>query len=111
MGYEIHICKTRNWMDSEKKPIIKEEIFGLVSSYPELKLLENDLIECSGIPIFVYDGSKISLKSPNNDQIAFSFKLAQKLNCFLVGDEQELYTYAKKYLGLIGAEVLKIIPE
>jgi hypothetical protein len=87
MGYELHICKSRNWLDAENQPIAKEDVAKLIESHPD------------------------SIKSPTPDQVIYASGIAKELNAFLVGDDQELYVFTKKYFGLFGPPVMKTVAE
>jgi len=111
MGYELHICKSRNWLDAENQPIAKEDVAKLIESHPDLKFFDSGYIERFGAIMFTYDGSKISIKSPTPDQVIYASGIAKELNAFLVGDDQELYVFTKKYFGLFGPPVMKTVAE
>lgn len=107
MGYEVHISKTQNWLDSDKHPITNEALAQLISLHPEFSFKEDGPVKYLDDLVFTFDGSKISIKSPTDAQLYFAFKLSQELNAFLVGDDQEIYTFKKKYFGLFGPTILK----
>jgi len=123
MGYDLHIVKTKDWMDAASAPITKPEVDALIAGDPELEWSTTDyvsmsddagvvtdyyLIKWKGTSCFWWYRDQIECKNPDDAQ---QFKLAQmarKLNAFAIGDDNERYEIKK---GFFGKEKLVVIPD
>jgi hypothetical protein len=104
MGYEMHIVRTRSWLDAHTNPIGREEWNAFAQSHP--RLTEDGWIDWKDIgrePSYLFvdsGGEEVSLWW-RGDQVSakggfFEFTelvaLAEELDAMLIGDEWELYT-------------------
>ena len=123
MGYDLHIVRTKSWVDAETNPITKQNVDSLIANDPELEwsttdyldMKEDDgtvtryfLINWNGAPRFWWYKNEITCKNPDETTQLKLVQLAKKLEAFCIGDENERYELKK---GFFGKEKLVIIPE
>jgi hypothetical protein len=105
MGYELHITRATDWLDSASNPISQQEWEAFTRRVPSLR--PEGWVDWSDIgrqPVFGWtcdDGTVVSLSWRHGEvQIAGAFsdaatrslaRLAESLNANLVGDEHERY--------------------
>ncbi len=103
MGYDLHITRTTDWLDSAEQPISREEWRTYVESDPELDSSKDDELsaawygedgrpgqsECVGG--FWWNEGRIVEKNPNKSEIWKMTQMATVFNARLVGDNDEEY--------------------
>ena len=111
MDYDLHIVRTRNWLDAARAPITKEDADVVVVADPELEWLPSgvvavpglvwpDFIICwRGAPCFWWHRDQISCKDPNEAQKKKMIEIARVLSAYVVGDEDEIYDLRKSIFG------------
>ena len=123
MGYDIHIVKTKNWLDASINPITKEEVDVAIAKDPELAWSTSDYMEMAdgsgavtryydaitwrGVSSFWWHRDQITCKNPDEEQIRKLVRLAQALQAYCVGDDDERYELRR---GLLGKEKLVTLP-
>jgi hypothetical protein len=107
MGYELHITRASDWMDSEETPIAFDEWVSFARSCPALREEGYlDLVDVGRQPMFTWlspgDGAvglhwsdgQVTLSgahAPDVDRAALA-DLAAELSANLVGDDGEPYS-------------------
>ena len=117
MGYDLHITRAENWIDSHDKPISLEEWLNYVEQDPEMRhdgfaettSPEDEVIrmESEGLSVWTgYSGwfkkkvvawlyysanGYISVKNPDPKVIRKMKSIAKALGAHVVGDEGENY--------------------
>lgn len=102
MGYDLHITRARDWVDSQESPISKGEWLAYVKADPELRLCDDpyDMEGATAIwsgpsehedPWIAWDGGQLDSKNPDAPLRRKMYQVAQRFNAFLVGDDGELY--------------------
>ena len=105
MGYELHITRARDWVESIEHPISVEEWNDVARGHPALR--EHGVIHWSDIgaqPVFSITGddgrgasltwrhARITVKGDYGDAVQETvLALAEELQAMLVGDEGERY--------------------
>jgi len=115
MGYDLHVVRTKEWVDADTRPILQSDVEGLMKSDKELAwstrsaiyTKNTKVIDWRGDPCFYWYRCEIIAKNPNQKQIIKLAQIAAKLNAYCVGDEDEQYVYQR---GWLGGESVKIIP-
>jgi hypothetical protein len=119
MGYDLHIVRTRQWVDADRHPITKADVDALIAADTELSWSTSDFfettnpetgeairittryyaIEWKGTITFWWDGKEIECKNPAESQQVKMIKMARVLRAMVVGDEDEIYTIRKRLFG------------
>ena len=106
MGYELHITRAEEWLDSDDAPILLDEWLRYAEGSPLLAL--GGWIEWSDlgrVPVFAYtcadgdkasltwDGAQILVKGVRDDVgVLDLLKVAEHFHANLIGDDGERYT-------------------
>lgn len=125
MGYDLHIVRTREWLDADADPILKQDVDALIEADAELSWSKSDYVELNnpstgetirfrssaiewnGMSQFWWYGNRISSKAPSDDQQKKMIKMARTLNAMVIGDEGERYDLRKRWFG---REEVVVIP-
>ena len=119
LGYDLHIVRTRLWVDAADKPILKAEVDALVAGDRDPGWSTSDYIETSnpvtgdsiritarhptitlkGDSCFWYQGTSMTCKNPSEFILIKMVQMARALNAMVVGDEDELYEVRKTLFG------------
>jgi hypothetical protein len=114
LGYDIHIVRTKDWLNASSHPITKEEVDVAISNDPELAWNTSDymhtvngsgsanrydVITWNGVPSFWWHDNQVVCKTPNETQIIKLVRLAQLLGAYCVGDDGERYELQRGFLG------------
>jgi len=116
MGYEVHITRAEEWMESEDTPISLADWEAYVNADPEMRLDgfaeattpqgETIRVESPGIAVWTsYSGHEVggnmawfswfnghvSVKSPDKEILKKMYAIAEALNARVLGDEGERY--------------------
>ena len=115
MGYDVHITRAEEWMQSEEFPIPLDEWLAYVAGDPEMRLdgyaevqIAGDVlrVESEGMAVwtaytghgiggnlawFNHDSGKIRVKNPDEEIIGKMRQIAEKLDSNVIGDEDEHY--------------------
>ena len=116
MGYEVHITRARNWVDSEDFPITLAEWKAYCSGDADFNLTGTAIAklpngktlsyENDGLAVwtafsghdpddnqawFDYRGGRIVVKNPSREIIEKMKLVAERLGARVVGDEDESY--------------------
>jgi hypothetical protein len=99
MGYDVHITRAANWVESESNPIRFEEWLAVVASDPELK--QDDLNGPHDFLWVAKDGQVLSplwwwrgriyTKNPDRATIGKMLEIAARFGAIVQGDEDEVY--------------------
>jgi hypothetical protein len=121
MGYDLHIVRTKHWLDAANAPITKAEVDALVASDPELEWSTTDYVDMSddtgaviryfmiswrGRACFWWYRDQIQCSNPDDAQQMKLAQIARTLKAYTVGDEGERYELQK---GLLGKEKLVVL--
>jgi hypothetical protein len=114
MSYDIHVVRTRDWLDAAQKPISREEVDAVIQADSELAWSTTDYIDMRGDdgqvtrfyailwkmkPCFYWLRSEVQCSGPDEKQIIKLVEIAKKLDAFVVGDEDELYEVKRTIFG------------
>jgi hypothetical protein len=101
MGYNLHITRADDWVDSERQPIRAQEWLAVVAEDPELRLHPTGgpyLAVWPG-PCRYPDGTwfdwldgRVFTKHPDRATVAKMLQLAARLGARVQGDHGEWYT-------------------
>jgi hypothetical protein len=121
MAYDLHVVRTKNWLESASVPITKPDVDALVASDPELEWSATDYVDMSddagtvtryymirwrGEPCFWWYRDQIQCAGPNDEQQLKLAQIARVLKGYAVGDDGERYELHK---GLLGKEKLVVV--
>jgi hypothetical protein len=114
MAYDVHVVRTKNWLDASKTPISKEDVDTAIANDRELGWAASDYIEIAddggaitrysmiawnGVSCFYWFKDQIICSGPDEQQMVKLCNLAQALNAYVVGDDDERYELRKNFLG------------
>lgn len=116
MGYEVHITRAEEWVESENFPISLADWKAYVNADPEMRLDgyaeattpqgETIRIESAGIVVWIsysghgvggnmawfsWFGGRVSVKGPDKEILQKMHAIAKALNARVLGDEGERY--------------------
>ena len=106
MAYDLHIVRTKNWLEASSAPISKQDVDALIASDPELTWSTADYVEMRddagavtryymiiwrGQPCFWWYRDQIQCSGPDEAQQAKLVQMARALDAFAVGDDGETY--------------------
>ncbi len=113
MGYDLHITRAEDWIDSKQHPILESEWLNIVHTDPTLKIdtlsysnrqTEEGTIERQHpiawmghpdqtivSPCFWYEDGEIFRKSLDDPTLKKMIEIARKLNARVIGDDGEEY--------------------
>jgi hypothetical protein len=106
MAYDLHIVRTKNWLDASRTPITKRETDTLIARDTELAWSTTDYVDMSddtgavtrywmitwrGQPCFWWYRGQIQCSDPDEAQQSKLLQIARILNAFVVGDDGEIY--------------------
>jgi hypothetical protein len=101
VGYEFHITRAENWVESDQRPITAEEWLALVDADPDLGIDDQNgpyFAVWSG-PCSYPDGGWfdwsdgfISTKNPDRAILGKMLRLAAQLGAVVQGDDGEVYS-------------------
>src|SRR5262245_38867707 len=110
MAYDLHIVRTKTWLEASSAPITKSDVDALIATDPELAWSTTDYIDMSddagavarywmitwrGQPCFWWYGDQIQCSGPDDAQLMKLTQLARALNAYAVGDDGERYEIKK----------------
>ena len=114
MPYEIHVVRTKDWLEASSAPITKEDVNALIESDPELEWSSSDYIDMSdntgavvryymikwqNISCFWWYRDQIQCSGADDAQQLKLAQIARTLNAYAVGDEGERYELRKNLFG------------
>ena len=107
MAYDLHIVRTKNWLEASSAPISKQDVDALIASDPELTWSTEDYVDMRdddgeavtryymiiwrGQPCFWWYRDQIQCSHPDESQQAKLVQMARALDAFAVGDDGETY--------------------
>jgi hypothetical protein len=104
MGYDLHIVRTADWLDSADAPITKTDVETLLASDPELfwsdDYVDMDvdgvttrfyMIAWNGDSCFWWYKDQIECKNPTPEQQVKLVQISRALGAYAVGDDGEHY--------------------
>ena len=106
MAYDLHIVRTKNWLEASSAPISKSDVNALIASDPELEWSTTDYIDMSddtgaitrywmimwrGQSCFWWYRDQIQCSGPDDAQVSKLVQMAHALGAFAVGDDGEAY--------------------
>lgn len=123
MAYDLHIVRTKDWMEAASMPLTKQDVDALIAADSELAWSTTDYVDMNdeagvstryyaitwrGEPCFWWYRDQIQCSGPNDAQQLKLAQMARALNAHAVGDDGERYESKK---GLFGKETLKIVTD
>ena len=116
MGYDVHISRSANWLDSTASPISLEEWLAYVARDPEMELEDEAIARIETEPVLGYsnpglavwtaysghdpDGNKawfdfcdgrVVVKNPDEEILTKMKAVSMEFRAFVVGDDGEHY--------------------
>ena len=107
MGYDLHIVRTRSWLDAQRVPITNADVDTLITRDADYAWSTSDVLdirdhetgeerrqwslEWRGEFLAWWDRGELSSKSPDEVQALRLLRLADALGAMVVGDDDELY--------------------
>jgi len=106
MPYDIHIVRTKNWLEASSAPITREEVDALIAGDSELAWSTTDYVDMKddagavtryyviswrGQPCCWWYRDQILCSNPDQAQQTKLIQMARALNAFAVGDDGEIY--------------------
>jgi hypothetical protein len=105
MSYDIHIVRTKDWLEASSAPITKEDVDALIASDPELEWSTTDyvdmgeagaatryyMIKWRGEPCFWWYEDQVQCSNPDEAQQVKLAQMARAVNGYAVGDNGEVY--------------------
>jgi hypothetical protein len=106
MAYDLHIVRTKDWLEASSAPITKQDVDALIASDPELTWSTTDYVEehddtgavvryymivWRGQPCFWWYRDQIQCSGPDEAQQSKLVQMARALDAFAVGDDGEIY--------------------
>ena len=101
MGYDLHITRAEDWVESHQCPISAEEWLAMVASDPELQIDQQNgpyfaiwkgKSDGSDSGWFDWSAGRISTKNPDRAVLGKMLQLAGKLGAKILGDDGESYS-------------------
>jgi hypothetical protein len=120
MAYDLHIVRTKDWLDAASAPITKSDVDALIAGDPELAWSTTDYVDMRddagavtrywmitwrGQSCFWWYRDQIQCSGPDDAQQMKLARIARALNAHAVGDDGEHYELQR---GLFGKEKLVI---
>ncbi len=114
MAYDLHIVRTKDWLEAANAPITKVEVDALIASDAELAWSTSDYVEMeeeagvttryyaitwNGVPCFLWQKNQITCSGPDDAQQLKLVKIARALGAYAVGDDGERYELRKNFFG------------
>jgi hypothetical protein len=109
MAYELHIVRTKDWLEASTAPITKSDVDALIARDPELGWSTTDYADMSdetravmrywmitwrGQSCFWWYRDQIYCSGPDEAQRAKLVQMARALDAYAVGDDGEVYLSA-----------------
>jgi len=106
MAYDLHIVRTKNWLEASGAPITKQDVDALIASDSELTWSTTDYVDMSddagaatryymitwrGQPCFWWYRDQVQCSGPDEAQQSKLVQMARALGAFVVGDDGEIY--------------------
>jgi hypothetical protein len=106
MAHDLHIVRTKNWLEASSAPITRRDVDTLMASDPELAWSTTDYVDMSddggavtrywmmtwrGQPCFWWCRDQIQCSGPDEAQQSKLVQMARALNAFVVGDDGEIH--------------------
>src|SRR5688572_13111279 len=106
MAYDLHIVRTKNWLEASRAPITRQDVDALIASDPELTWSTTDYVDMSddagavtryymitwrGQPCFWWYRDQIQCSGPDEAQVAKRVQMSRALRARVVGDDGETY--------------------
>lgn len=106
MAYDLHIVRTKNWLEASQAPITKQDVDALIAGDPELTWSTTDYVDLRddagavvryymivwrGQPCFWWYRDQIQCSGPDEAQQSKLVQMALALDAFAVGDDGEIY--------------------
>ena len=106
MAYDLHIVRTKDWLEASSAPITKQDVEALIAGDRELAWSTADYVDMTddagtvtryymitwrGEPCFWWYRDQIRCSGPDEAQQSKLVQMAQALNAFAVGDDGEIY--------------------
>jgi hypothetical protein len=115
MSYDMHIIRSKHWLDAASTPITKNEVDQLVADDPELAwsttdyvnmkdktgvVTRNYMITWRGQSCFWWNRDQIQCSGPDDAQQRKLIQIAGAMKAFAVGDDDERYELKKDTRGV-----------
>jgi hypothetical protein len=106
MAYDLHIVRTKNWLEASRAPITKSDVDALIAGDSELAWSTTDYVDMSddagavtrywmitwrGESCFWWYRDQIQCSGPDEAQVSKLVQMARGLGAYAVGDDGETY--------------------
>lgn len=107
MAYDLHIVRTKDWLNAAKDPVTKPQVDALIAADSELAWSTTDwvdmraergkkvtryfMINWKGEPCFWWYRDQITCSGPSEAQVEKIVQMAEKLGAHVFGDDGEAY--------------------
>ncbi len=106
MAYDLHIVRTKNWMQAASAPITKQDVEALIAADSELAWSTADYVDMTdrtevstryymiawrGQPCFWWYRDQIQCSGPDEAQVSKLVQISRVLHAHVVGDDGEIY--------------------
>lgn len=107
MAYDLHIVRTKDWLNAEDHPITKGDVDQLVTADPELAWSTTDWIDLrvgrktvptrffmilwNDAPCFWWYLNEIRCDGPSAEQVGKMVEMAEDLKAHVIGDDGAEY--------------------
>lgn len=114
MSYDLHVVRTKDWVDAAQAPITKADVDALIAADPELGWSATDgvrmkgpgddvtfypMITWRGETAFWWNRGEITCANPSEEHQRKIVEIARALNAYAVGDGGEHYELRQDALG------------
>jgi hypothetical protein len=114
MSYDMHVVRTKDWLEASRAPITKQEVDALIAADSELEWSMSDYVDMkddagvviryyiitwNGVLCFWWYRDQIICSNPDNAQRIKLTKIAQSLSAYAIGDDGERYEVRKNIFG------------
>ena len=114
MAYDLHVVRTKNWLEASTSPVTKDQVDTLIRTDKELAWSTTDSVDMKddsgqiiryyailwrGNPCFLWYKDQIQCSSPNEAQQYKLVEMALALGAYAVGDDGERYEIRKSLFG------------
>jgi hypothetical protein len=114
MAYDIHVVRTKEWIDAASAPITKQDVDALIASDPELSWSTTDYVDMNdnegktirysmiiwrGAPCFWWYQDQIQCSGADDARRLKLAQIARALSAYAIGDDGEQYATRKNIFG------------
>ncbi len=114
MSYDLHVVRTKDWLEASQAPITKQDVDALIAADSELEWSTSDYVDMkddagavtryamitwNDVSCFWWYRDQITCSNPDEAQQMKLARIARSLNAYVLGDDGERYGIRKNILG------------